>query len=109
MTQYQGSKGQSATSDGGVQCLCPSSAPRTLCCDRETHVSLNNVGEYIVFPAETVHQGFFSAVNKIVVQVQLFADTAIVQNCRGLAVQQHRRFAFRLELLLCCLNCQVLF
>jgi hypothetical protein len=55
----------------GVQCLCPSSAPRNLCCDRETHVSLNNIGEYVVFPAETVHQGFFSAVNKIVVQAQL--------------------------------------
>jgi hypothetical protein len=30
------------------------------------------MGEYVVFPAETVHQGFFSAVNKIVVQAQLF-------------------------------------
>ncbi len=55
-----------------VQCLCPLSAPCKLCCDIETHVSLNNVGEYVVFPAETVHQGFFSAVNKIVVQAQLF-------------------------------------
>ncbi len=27
-----------------VQCLCPSSAPCNLCCDRETHVSLNNFG-----------------------------------------------------------------
>jgi hypothetical protein len=54
-----------------VQCLCPSSAPCNLCCNRETHVS-NNVGEYIVFPAQTVHQGYFSTVNKIVVQVQLF-------------------------------------
>jgi hypothetical protein len=56
-----------------VQCKClrPLSAPHNLCCDRETHVSLNNVGEYVVFPAETVHGGFFSAVNKIVVQVQL--------------------------------------
>jgi hypothetical protein len=35
-------------------------------------VSLNNVGEYVVFPAETFHQGFFSAVNKIVVIMQLF-------------------------------------
>ncbi len=48
------------------------SAPRKLCCDIKTHVSLNNVGEYVVFPAETVYQDFFSAVNKIVVQAQLF-------------------------------------
>jgi hypothetical protein len=48
----------------GAQCICPLSALRKPCCDRETHVSLNNVGEYVVFPAETVHQGFFSAVNK---------------------------------------------
>ncbi len=45
-----------------VQCLFPLSAPRKLCCDRETHVSLNNVGEYVVFPAHTINQG---AVNKI--------------------------------------------
>ncbi len=64
-----------------VQCLHPSSAPRKLCSDIGTHVSLSNVGEYVVFPAETLHQGFFSVVNKIVVQAQLFADTAIVQNC----------------------------
>ncbi len=32
---------------------------------------------------------FFSAVNKIVVQVQLFADAAIVQYRQGLTVQQH--------------------
>ncbi len=38
-----------------AQCICPSSAPRKPCCDRETHVSLNNVGEYVVFPAETVN------------------------------------------------------
>jgi hypothetical protein len=56
----------------GAQCIRPSSAPRKPCCDRETHVSLNNVGEYVVFPAETVHRGFFSVVNKIVVQAQLF-------------------------------------
>jgi hypothetical protein len=56
----------------GAQCLCPLSAPSKPCCDRETHVSLNNLGEYVVIPAETVHQGFFSVVNKIVVQVQLF-------------------------------------
>ncbi len=55
-----------------VQCFHPLSAPCNLCCDRETHVSLNNIGEYVVFPALTIHQGFFSAVNKIVVQVQLF-------------------------------------
>ncbi len=39
----------------GAQCICPLSAPRKACCDRETHVSLNNIGEYVVFPAETVH------------------------------------------------------
>jgi hypothetical protein len=55
-----------------VQYLCSSSTQCNLCCDRETHVSLSNVGEYVVFPAETVHGGFFSAVNKIVVQAQLF-------------------------------------
>jgi hypothetical protein len=56
----------------GAQCIRPLSTPRKPCCDRETHVSLNNVGEYVVFPAETVHRGFFSTVNKIVVQAQLF-------------------------------------
>ncbi len=55
-----------------VQCLHPLSAPRNLCCDRETHVSLNNVCEYVVVPAENDHRGFFSALNKIVVQAQLF-------------------------------------
>ncbi len=38
-----------------MQCLCPLSTPRNLCCDIEIHVSLKNVGEYVVFPAETVH------------------------------------------------------
>jgi hypothetical protein len=38
-----------------VQCLCPSSALHNLLCDRETHVSLNNIGEYVVFPAHTIH------------------------------------------------------
>jgi hypothetical protein len=38
-----------------AQCLCPLSAPRKLCCDIESHVSLNNVGQYVVFPAETIH------------------------------------------------------
>jgi hypothetical protein len=56
----------------GVQCLHPLSTPHNLCCDIETHVSLNNLGEYVVFSAQTVHHGFFSAVNKIVVQAQLF-------------------------------------
>jgi hypothetical protein len=56
----------------GAQCICPLSAPCKPCCDRETHVSLNNLGEYVFFPAETVHRGFFSVVNKIVVQAQLF-------------------------------------
>jgi hypothetical protein len=23
--------------------------------DRETHVSINNIGEYVLFPAETIH------------------------------------------------------
>ncbi len=54
-----------------AHCIHPLSAPRKPCCDRETHVSLNNNGEYVIFPAETIHQGFFSAVNKIVVQAQL--------------------------------------
>jgi hypothetical protein len=55
-----------------VKCVCPSSTPRNPCCERETHASLNNIGEYDVFPAQTLHRGFFSAVNKIVVQAQLF-------------------------------------
>jgi hypothetical protein len=37
-----------------VQCLHPLSDLCILCCDRETHVSLNNVGEYVVFPAHTI-------------------------------------------------------
>jgi hypothetical protein len=61
----------------GAQCICPLSAPRKPCCDRETHVSLNNIGEYVVFHAETIHQGFFSAVNKIIVQAQLFCGYSI--------------------------------
>jgi hypothetical protein len=56
----------------GAQFIRPSSTPHKPCCDRETHVSLNNIGEYFVFPAETIHRGFFSVVNKIVVQTQLF-------------------------------------
>jgi hypothetical protein len=55
-----------------VKCLHSLSAPRNLCCEREIHVSLNKVGEYVVFPAETIHRGFFSAVNKIIGQAQLF-------------------------------------
>jgi hypothetical protein len=38
-----------------MQCIRPSSTPRKPCCDRETHVLINNVGEYVVFPAETAH------------------------------------------------------
>jgi hypothetical protein len=38
-----------------VQCLHPSSAPCNLCYDRETHASLNNIGEYVVFPAHIIH------------------------------------------------------
>ncbi len=71
-----------------VKCICPLSTPRNPCCEIETHVSLKNVGEYVVLPAKTVHQGFFSAVNKIVVQAEVFADTAIVLNYRGSIVQQ---------------------
>jgi hypothetical protein len=63
-----------------AQCIRPSSAPCKPCCERETHVSLNNVGEYVVFPAETIHQGFFSAVNRSLYKRNLFVDTAIVQN-----------------------------
>ncbi len=47
--------GASCCKQCGVQCRCPLSAPRNLCCDRETHVSLNNIGEYVVFPTQTVH------------------------------------------------------
>jgi hypothetical protein len=39
----------------GAQCIRPLSTPRKPCCDRETHVSLNKVGEYVVFLAETTH------------------------------------------------------
>ncbi len=33
-------------------CITSSSTPHNLCCERETHVSLNNVGEYVLFPAD---------------------------------------------------------
>ncbi len=69
---------------------------------------VNNIGEYVVFPAETVHQGFFSAVNKIVVQMQLFCGYSNSAELAGLTVQRHWRLAFRLEPWLCHLNCQVL-
>jgi hypothetical protein len=42
------------------------------CCETERHVSLNKVGEYVLFPAKTVHCGFFRTVNKIIVTAQLF-------------------------------------
>jgi hypothetical protein len=42
------------------------------CCLIEMHKALNKYGEYVVFPAEKVHRGFFSAENKIVVTAQLF-------------------------------------
>jgi hypothetical protein len=53
---------------------CPSSlsTPCKKCCETETHLSLNKVGKYVVFPAKTVHLGFFSAGNKIIVTTQLF-------------------------------------
>jgi hypothetical protein len=47
--------GASFCNQCNVQCLCPLSAPHNLCCDTETHVSLNNVGEYVVSPAHTIH------------------------------------------------------
>jgi hypothetical protein len=53
--QPQNKNGVSFRKQCDVQCLCPLSAPHNLCCDRETHVSLNNVGEYVVFPAQTIH------------------------------------------------------
>ncbi len=55
-----------------INCISSSSTPHNLCCERETHVSLKNIGEYVVFPAKTVHQGFVGLVNKIVVQAQFF-------------------------------------
>jgi hypothetical protein len=67
----------------GAQCIHPSSTPRKPCCDRETHVSLNIVGEYVVFPPETIYRGFFSAVNKIVVQVQLFCGYSNSATSKG--------------------------
>jgi hypothetical protein len=48
------------------------SMPCKKCCETETHVALNKVGEHVVFSAKIVHQGFYSAVNKIIVIVQLF-------------------------------------
>ena len=48
------------------------SIPRKKCCERETHVSLNKVSEYVVFPTKTANWGFFSTVNKIIVIAQLF-------------------------------------
>jgi hypothetical protein len=38
-----------------VNCISSSSTPRNLCCERETHMSLNNVGEHVAYPAKTVH------------------------------------------------------
>jgi hypothetical protein len=42
-----------------INCISSSATSCNLCCERETHVSLNNVGEYVVFPAKTVQRGFF--------------------------------------------------
>jgi hypothetical protein len=47
--------GASFRNQCNMQCLCPLFDPRNLCCDRETHVSFNNVGEYVVFPAHIIH------------------------------------------------------
>ncbi len=81
-----------------AQCICPLSAPRKPCCNRETYVSLNNVGEYVVFPAETVHRGFFSAVNKIVIQAQLFCGYSNSAELERVNRSMTLRLAFRLEL-----------
>jgi hypothetical protein len=53
-------------------CISSLSTSCNLCCERETHVSLNNIGEYVVFLAKNFPLRFFSAVNKIVVTAQLF-------------------------------------
>jgi hypothetical protein len=62
-------------------CISSSSTPRNLCCERETHVSKNNVGEYVVFHAKTVHPGFFSAVNKIDVTAHFFCGYSNTSPC----------------------------
>ncbi len=49
--------------------LCPRHARSAV---KLKHISLKKVGEYIIFPAKTVHQGFISAVDKIIVTAQLF-------------------------------------
>jgi hypothetical protein len=68
-------------------CISSSSTPHNPCCERETHMSLNNVGEYVVFSAKTVHRDFFSAV-RLLLPCNFFGDTAIVPNCLGSIVQQ---------------------
>ncbi len=65
--------------------ISSSSTPRKKCCERETHVSLNKVGEYVVFHAKTVHPGFFSVVNKNIVTLQLFCS---LLNCLGWIIQK---------------------
>ncbi len=40
-------------------CMSSLSTPCNLCCERETHVSLNNVGEYVVFPVKNCPSRFF--------------------------------------------------
>jgi hypothetical protein len=82
------SNGVSFCKQCNVQYLHPLSTPRNLCCDIETHVSLNNIGEYVVFPAQTIHQGFFIAVNKIIVQVQLFCGYSNSAELPRVTVQQ---------------------
>ena len=36
-------------------CISSLSTPCKMCCERETHVSLNKDGEYVAFPAKSVH------------------------------------------------------
>ncbi len=78
--------GVSFCSQCNEKCISSSAMPHKKCCETETHVSPKKVGEYIVFPAKTVHQGFFSVVNRIIVTMQLFCGSAIVLNCLGSSV-----------------------
>jgi hypothetical protein len=66
--------GVSFCSQCNENCISSLSTPHKKCCERETHISLNKVGEYVVFHAKTVHQGFFSVVNKNIVTSQLFCS-----------------------------------
>ena len=48
----------------------PSSTKK--CCRKIKDVPLNNIGDYVLFPADTLHRGFFMASDDVLVTAQLF-------------------------------------